>query len=227
MFAKEKERIKARHMRQKGASLHEIASKLRVAKSSVSTWVRDIHLTQSQTKFLAHSMHTREVVKKRVATRLAHENARRTFTIQEHKKFVPGKRMTPENLLILGTALYWAEGGKSHKNRSFNFTNSDPIMIKVMRVFLKNICKVPGEKLRGHIHIHAHLNKQKAERYWSAISQIPRSQFYKTTQVINRASRDTRDTLPHGTFSIQIGSTNLFLKMLAWIEAVSERVALV
>jgi hypothetical protein len=145
--------------------------------------------------------------------------------MEGHKKLISDRAMTLDNLLILGTTLYWAEGGKSQKNRSFNFTNSDPAMIRIMMVFLKEICRIPDTRFRAHIHLHSHLNKNKAQKYWSAISRIPKAQFYKITQVINKSSKNTRDTLPYGTFSIQIGSTDLFLKMLAWIEVINERVA--
>ncbi|MBI2062351.1 MAG: hypothetical protein HYT64_01535 [Candidatus Yanofskybacteria bacterium] len=224
MKSKEKEQIQARHLRHKGFSLNQIVAVLNISKSSASTWVRDVKMTKAQHVFLHHKAHVQEVIKKRVETRLRNENARRRAIMEIHKKDIPTKPMDTETLKIFGTALYWAEGGKSQKNRSFNFWNSDPRMIRIMMIFLKNVCKIPDEKFRAHINLHAHLNSLAAEKYWSLISGIPLSQFYKTTKIISKASKNTRDTLPYGTFSIQIGSTDLFLKMLAWIEAITERV---
>lgn len=224
MNKKEIEQIKARHLRKKGFSLKEIARKLEVTKSSVSVWVRDVKLTKSQLKFLKHKPHLKEVIRKRVETRLKHENEHRRLIMKNHKKDFVNKNLNVEMLKILGTTLYWAEGGKSQKNRIFSFTNSDPQMIKVMLIFLRKVCKIPEERFRAHIHLHSHLSSRVSEKYWSLISNIPTSQFYKTTQIINRSSKNTRDTLPYGTFSIQISSTDLFLKMLAWIEVVNERI---
>jgi len=223
MVSKHKLQTDARHLRHKGLSLNEISSHLGISKSSASTWVRDVKLTKKQQAFLGHKAHFREIIQKRVATRMKNEDAKRRDTMNGHKNIFPLKKLSPEHLLIIGTILYWAEGGKSHKNRSFNFTNSDPRMIQVMMSFLKTVCHVPEKKFHAHIHLHSHLDVNSAEKYWSSISNISRSQFYKTTQVINKASKDTRDTLPYGTFSIQIGSTDLFLKMLAWIEVITEK----
>jgi hypothetical protein len=223
MISKDKERIKARHLRHKGFSLNQIVSTLKVSKSSASVWVRDVKMTSAQTKFLRHKAHLKEVITKRVTTRLKNENARRRIIMDNHKVAI-SKPINLETLKILGTCLYWAEGGKSQKNRSFSFWNSDPKMVQVMLAFLRNVCKIPEENFRAHINLHIHLDARAAERYWSAVSRIPVSQFYKTTKVVSRASKNTRDTLPYGTFSIQIPSTDLFLKMLAWIEAVTEKV---
>ena len=224
MKRKEKEQVQARHLRHKGFSLNQIVAALNISKSSASIWVRDVKITKKQSIFLRHKVHLQEVIKKRVETRLKNENARRRAIMDIHKKDVFAKPIDTETLRVLGTALYWAEGGKSQKNRSFSFWNSDPQMVKVMMVFLKNVCKIPDEKFRAHINLHTHLSASVAEKYWSSASGIPMSQFYKTTKIVSKASKNTRDTLPYGTFSIQIGSTDLFLKMLAWIEAINEKV---
>ncbi|HEY4474662.1 MAG TPA: hypothetical protein VJC06_01950 [Candidatus Paceibacterota bacterium] len=224
MKPKEEEQVQARHLRHKGFSLNQIAAALNVSRSSASTWVRDVKMTKAQYAFLRHKAHLQEVIKKRVETRLKNENARRRAIMDAHKKDISTKPITTEVLKILGTALYWAEGGKSDKNRIFAFYNSDPEMIKVMMVFLRKICKVPEEKFRGHINLHPHLDPGQAEKYWSNISKISLSQLYKTHRVQSKSSKNLRDNLPFGTFAIQICSTDLYLKMLAWIEATREKI---
>lgn len=221
---KDIERIKARHLRHKGFSLNQIVSTLNVSKSSASIWVRDVKITKKQRKFLHHRAHLKEVIMRRVKTRLTHENAKRRLIMDDHKKHLRKDSINLETLKILGTCLYWAEGGKSQKNRSFSFWNSDPQMVRVMLAFLRRVCKIPEERFRAHINLHVHLDAVTAEKYWSLISRIPLSQFYKTTKIVSKASKNTRDTLPYGTFSIQVTSTDLFLKMLAWIEAITEKV---
>lgn len=52
MLTKVTEKIKARILRQEGLSIKEIAKTLKVAKSSVSIWVRNIKLTSTQAKRL-------------------------------------------------------------------------------------------------------------------------------------------------------------------------------
>lgn len=224
MVKKEIEQIKARHFRKKGLSLKEIATRLKTSKSSVSQWVRDIELTKRQIAFLKHKTFLKEIIKKRVTTRLNNERQKRELIINQHKKSLSHVKLTPKDLAFIGSTLYWAEGGKSDKSRMFKFSNSDPEMIRVMMSFLNKSCQVPKEKLRGHIHLHPHLNPKKAEQYWSKISNIPLKQFYKTSLAHSRASKNTRDSLPFGTFNIEICSVDLYLKMLAWIRVIKEKI---
>jgi len=224
MKSKGREKVSARHLRKKGLSLKEIAQKLRVAKSSVSVWVKDVKLTKSQERFLSHKAHLREVIKKRVETRIKNERERRRKIIDGHKQDLKNIRISPSGLVVIGSVLYWAEGGKSDRNRMFKFSNGDPQMIKVIMSFLRKSCRIPEERLRGHIHLHPHLNTEEAEKYWSSVSKIPTSQFYKTSQSHNKRSSNTRDNLPYGTFNVEICSTDLYLKMLAWIEVVREKI---
>lgn len=224
MEQKEKEKMLARHLRKRGLSLKDIAVKLNVAKSSVSIWVRDVKLTKKQVAFLKHKAHLQEIIKKRVETRLRNENERRRKIFLAHKQKLSKFKLNKDTLIAIGSMLYWAEGGKAPSNKVFGFSNSDPLMIKVMLSFVRNICKVPENKLRGHICLHSHLNPRQAEKFWSEISQIPISQFHKTSQQSNKRSTNTRDTLPYGTFSLGIYSTDLYLQMLAWIESFTEKV---
>ncbi|PJE50366.1 MAG: hypothetical protein COV29_04290 [Candidatus Yanofskybacteria bacterium CG10_big_fil_rev_8_21_14_0_10_36_16] len=223
MHKKDKEKTRARQLRSRGGSIKEIARKLSVSQSSVSTWVRDINLTQNQINFLKHKGHLKEVIKKRIQTRLKNEKNKRRNIINNHKTLFPNYKTTNDNLLIIGTVLYWAEGTKSDKSRMFKFSNSDPHMIKIMINFLKKICRIPKNRLRGHIHLHPHLNNKVAEKYWSKVSKIPLDQFYKTSQSLNKRSKNIKDKLPYGTFNIEICSVDLYLKMLAWIEALKEK----
>lgn len=221
---KEIEQIKARHLRKKGLSLKEIATQLKTSKSSVSQWVRDVKLTKGQVAFLKHKTFLKEVIKKRVATRLDNEFQKRELIINQHKKSLSNIKLIPKALAFIGSTLYWAEGGKSDKSRMFKFSNSDPEMIRVMMNFLNKSCQVPKEKFRGHIQLHPHLDQKSAEQYWSNISNIPLDQFYKTSLAHSRASKNTRDSLPFGTFNIEICSVDLYLKMLAWIRVIKEKV---
>jgi len=224
MIKKEREQVLARHLRRKGESIREIATHLKVSKGSVSLWVRDVKLTGPQRRFLAHKPFLREVITKRVITRVRNEQERRRLIIESHKKDIEKIQISLNGLLIVGTCLYWAEGGKADSNRIFRFSNSDPEMIRVMMAFIRNVCRIPENKIKGHIHLHPHLNKRVALKYWSGVSDIPISQFHKTSSPKNRSSKNTRDTLPYGTFDIGIYSTDLYLKMLGRIEVVRDKI---
>jgi len=212
-----KEKRLAIKLRKKGYSINEICKKADFAKGSVSVWVRDIELTKKQKERLSEKGIKKEVIERRRTTRLTRENARRSIIIERAVKDI--NRISKRELFIIGIILYWAEGGKTQRG-VVRFSNGDPRAIETMMKFFQEICQVPKEKFRGHIHIHPHLNVKKAEKYWSHISKIPLKQFYKTYSKQNKSSQGKRDSLPYGTFDIYICSTELFLKIQGWINGI-------
>jgi hypothetical protein len=211
------EKILSRKLRKKGHSIREICKKTGFAKGSVSVWVRDIALTTEQKQILSEKGTKKEVIEKRRITRITKENVRRQFIVDQAETNI--KSLSKKDLFIIGITLYWAEGRKAGRG-IVSFSNSDPRAIKLMMRFFKEICKVPKEKFRGHIHIHPHLDYKKAEKYWSDISNIPLPQLYKTYRIPNKSSQNKKDTLPYGTFDIYICNTELFLKIKGWINGV-------
>ena len=207
-------------MREKGESMGDIARKLGVAKSSVSNWVGDIELTRKQQKELSKKGHKKEVIEKRRKSRLANEHRKRRAAIDNAKKDI--RNISKRDLWFIGIALYWGEGSKK-KRGSLEFANSDPRLIKIMIRFFNEIYDVPKEKYRGHIHLHKHLDSKQAEEYWSEVSGIPIGQFFKTSQQHNIASKNKKDSLPYGTFSIYVCDVKLYLRMMGWMEGTYEK----
>ncbi len=214
-----KEKNLARKLRKQGYSISKICEKANLAKGSVSLWVRDIELTTVQKEKLSKKNTEREVIERRRITRLSRENARRQIIIDNAKREICS--LSKKELWLTGIALYWGEGTKTLRS-GVQFSNSDPRLIQFIMRFFKEICNVPKKKFRGHINIHPHLNEKKAEKYWSKVSGIPLSQFYKTSKQQSKASKKKKDSLPFGTFNIQICNTELFLKIKGWIEKLYE-----
>lgn len=149
-------------MRVSGFSVNLISKKLNVSKSSVSLWVRDVRVGDSLLIKLKNSVKDPDVVRRRTETRLANELSKRNLIIDKSSAEV-GK-ISDRELWLLGSILYWAEGGKTQRGL-VRFTNSDPEMIKIMMCFFRKICKVPETKFRCYLHIYSHLNKRQSEKY--------------------------------------------------------------
>jgi hypothetical protein len=132
-------------------------------------------------------------------------------------------RLTKRELMLIGTALYWAEGDKKARWRC-KFSNSDPEIIKIIMNFFRNLCKVPENKFRAYIQIHPNISEQKAKVFWSKISGIPFEQFDKTLTSISKSSKFKRlpNTLPYGTFSVRISNVNLVNRIKGWILGLSK-----
>ncbi|MFA5361682.1 MAG: hypothetical protein WC335_00325 [Candidatus Omnitrophota bacterium] len=218
---KVKEQKEAKRLRSLGYSLREIVEKTGCAKSSVSDWVREISLTAEQIERLEFKQ---DQARAKAAN---HPNSPKNIWAALRKKIADAafleisSRCSKETLKILGGALYWAEGYKATVN-VINFSNSDPAMIALMMRFFREVCNVPEQKFRGLVNIHPHLDREKAEKFWSKISEIPLSQFHKTQFGISKASKHKRDTLPLGTFRIVVCDTRLKAKIDGWIAGIGK-----
>lgn len=213
---KKTEKDAAIKLRRQGLSLKEISGRLGVAKSSVSSWVRGVELTQIQKDYLQEKGFYREAVERRRTSRLANEERKREYVILAAKNDI--SKITRKQLHLLGVMLYWAEGGKTQ--RLVRFSNGDPEMIKIMMVFFRKICGVSEQKFRGYIHIHPTLDHLAAEKYWSSIAGIPLAQFFKTYRKPNKSSQGKKTTLPYGTFDIYVLDAQLFLKITGWARGI-------
>ena len=213
------EKERARNLRTKGYSINQIVKEAGLTKASVSVWVRDIVLTKEQKKGLSERGRSVESVEKRRINRLFNENKKRQLVIDLAKKDFTN--ISFDQLKLIGIILYLGEGAKTRRG-IVAVANSDPSVIKIMVRFLKEVCCVPENKLRGHIHTFLHADIDKTEKYWSKVTGIPRSQFYKTYAKPSSASLQKRKTLPFGTFDLSVNNTTLFLTIMGWIEKIKQ-----
>lgn len=215
------EREKARALRKSGKSMNEIITETGFSKASVSFWTRDIVLTKFQQKRISSLGKSFESIEKRRLSRLNNIQTKRRSVIDAAKSdFLD---LSHRDLKIIGAMIYWGEGGKTG-HWSVRFTNSDPIMIKVMMRFFREVCNVPEIKFRAYVHTFENSNILETEKYWSKITKIPLKQFNKTYLKPSKASLQKRKTLPYGTLDIYVHDTKVFLAIKGWIEGISELV---
>ncbi len=211
------EKKKAIVLRKQGESIKDIAKALGVAKSSISVWVRDVQLTKKQLSELSRGGFSKDVIEKRRTTRLSNEQIKRESIMHLAGKDIT--KISKYELRLIGLCLYWGEGGKTNQGIA-RVSNSDPVVIKVMMRFFREISLVEEKKFRGHIHTYSHLNAKVAEKYWSEVSGIPCKQFYKTYIKKSISSLGKRDKLPYGTFDIYVCDTKLFLGIMGQIQKI-------
>lgn len=216
---KREEKDFATQLRKEGMAMNEIAKKVGVSKSSVSLWVRDVALTEKQRNSLSKNGFSVDVIEKRRVARITNTRNRRRLEMDLAKKDI--KAISKQELFLIGVALYWGEGGKTERSM-VRIANADPYVISFMMRFFREVCEVPEAKFRGHVHTFSHLHAVKAEKYWSGISGIPHTQFFKTYSKPSIASKNKKDSLPYGTFQIYVCDTKLFYRIKGWIERLGE-----
>lgn len=165
-------------LRSKGYSLFEIATHLKISKSTSSLWLRNIKLNKQaklrieQIQFKARSK-ANNTIKKIIQDRRDefHKNAGNTITKLKVLE-------NPSLCKLLCSILYWGEGNKTGYRVAF--TNSDPVMIGTFLKLLRYSFPLHESKFRALVHIHEYHDETEIKNYWSKITNIPISQFTKS-----------------------------------------------
>jgi transcriptional regulator with XRE-family HTH domain len=206
LFVKSEQRLEARRLRREhGLPLNAIATRLKVSKSSVSRWVRDITLTEEQSARLEalnpiYNAQLRGRAGRAQSARLAREAA------QLHGREAARRG---ETLHAQGCMLYRAEGTKSRN--SVLFTNSDAEMHAVFLRFLRDCYHVTDDRIALSVNCFAPDAHAATEivRWWLRRLCLPGACARAPT--VNHASRSSRGrrghVLPHGTARLAVHST--------------------
>ena len=226
------DRNSALKFRLKGRSYNEIVRLLGVPKSTLSGWFTDLELPESARVRIAKRVYAGSVkaLVKRNAnqTQLAELKARR---IRESSKKEVGK-LSKTELSLIGTALYWAEGykrpilknGKVKTYHPVCLSNSDPALVRTYMRFLREVCQVSDEKISADVRIYQHQNEAYLLDFWSKVTGLPFGRFKKFYYGISLSSQHKRpfNILPYGTVQIRVNSTELYHKIMGWIEGLSK-----
>lgn len=213
-------RDRVRLLRSRGASLNELAQKLKVPKSTVRFWCRDIVLSEEQ--------HQRLFKRQQLSGILAAEKIRqkRLFITKQLLKegAVEIGKISLRELMLVGAALYWAEGYRKG-NGEFGFTNSDPKMIQFIIRWLSKTCRVSKKDIKLRVCINAvHKNRIKdIHEFWCTTTGISAPQFSRPTLIRNVNKKVYLDTNNYfGTLRVKVRrSTNLRRKIMGWIEGIA------
>lgn len=215
------EKLRAQELRRKGLSYKEIRKEIRVSKSTLSHWCRDIVLTPKQLERL----YKRKEFGQLKGSVIAAKNKQRARFKEVEKLRKAGVKevgkLSKRDKFIAGIALYVADGDK-YDDCSFGFSNSDPRLIKFMGLWFKEFCEIPGEKFRGSLWIHDDLNEEEAKKYWSKLIEMPLSQFRKSYIVKSktRSKKIRKKKHPYGVFSLRFSGTRAKRKLFGWIEGI-------
>ncbi len=197
-------RIQARALRVQGKALGEIARTLKVAKSSVSIWVRDIVLTPDQIVQLK-AQHPRYGAQNKGAQ--VNKEQARMKRARWQQQGRDRARSNPTTLHMSGCLLYWAEGAK-HRN-FIHFINSDADMLIQFMRFLQNELAVPSSDI--FIYIHCHIqpeeNIKRIQQYWLTLFGLPLTALKHT--YVKPGSESRHNKLENGICTLRVHNTAL------------------
>lgn len=175
-LVQEKER--AVFLRRKGLSYRDILKEIPVAKSTLSSWLKDLPLTKQEKVFLKHRQKD-NLDKGRVKSatalrlnRLRREKVLYSEALGEFNSYIS------DPFFQIGVCLYWSEGTK--RDSYFSFCNSDPDMMKMFKSWILKFLPVSESDFSARLYVHKPYIHEDCENFWSKTMDIPISQFGKT-----------------------------------------------
>lgn len=213
---KHEEREAARVLRRAGLPIREITERLRVSKSSVSKWVRDIELTPEQVKYLLEKNPAYNQQLRGSGNTREHGLVRRRGFQSAGRQAV---RDGVDALFVHGCLLYWCEGTKS--TGSLRFANSDPYMMTQFVEFLNRYVVDDPSRLSVAIHAHTDVHTvEEIEDYWLRVTGLDRSHLRKGQydNLPSSSQNKNRGTLPFGVATVCYNSTEALQKLYGSIK---------
>jgi|SRR3989338_2467301 len=207
---------KAVALRKNGFSLSEIFDKINVPKSTVQHWIKHIELTRDQKARL------KEKEIKCGMRGLAKARKVRRDKIEKRKEDIRKKAAKFKNIFVRKSnmgklvcgILYLCEGARYPSSRQMIFGNSDPRTIKIFLDLLRANFAVDEKKFRCRIMHRYDQDGNSLNRYWSAFTKIPPSQFYRSYKDKRTKGKVTKKKDYKGICAIQYNSTWLQYELL-------------
>jgi len=224
MYSKKTEKEKAITLRRQGFSYSEILREVKVAKSTLSLWFKEVELSQSQKQMLT---------RKKIEAALRGAKKRRDQRIELSNK-VKREAMNEivninkETIKLLGAFLYWAEGNKQKEYNvsvGVKFGNSDPMMIRFFYKWLIEVCEISSEQVHFELYIHENADIEKAKKFWAQFIPIDVRNLLpvRWKKIKYGSHRKNAGMNYNGVIRINVRrSTNLNRKIMAWVEKASQ-----
>lgn len=206
-----------RAIRRLGWSYAEIMAVIPVPKSTLSSWCREVTLTEAQKTAILSRTGSRRGIPRDTQRRRREETERiQSAGFNE----VPGLITDP--LWLAGTVMYWAEGAKS--KRWLALANSDPraslLFINWVRA---NLMSDP--EFVFHLHLHAGNSEKEARAFWERKLRLENPYYYRT-YFKPPGTGHRKNHLPRGVLRVGVRrSTDAWYRVMGWIDGLSHHLS--
>ena len=153
--------------------------KLKVPKSTISTWCKGIELDEKAKNRVNDKIKkTLAVSRVKAWSTIAAKRQKYLESIYSQNKAVIKNLQNIEVAKIALAMLYLGEGSKTHRG-SLMFGNSEPKVIALFLKLLRQSYVIDESKFRYTLQCRADQDVKKLEAYWSDLTDIPPAQCYK------------------------------------------------
>jgi hypothetical protein len=212
-------------LRKKGKMYSEILDVLgaSVSKSTLSGWCKNVPLPLGFEKRIKEYNKFHLIKARKIA--LEKKKIKREKYLDEIKKRNLHLFKLLENKDIAKIALamlYIGEGRKAGKN-SIMFGNSNPFIINLFLDLLRFCYKLDEKKFRCTLQCRADQDIIKLEKFWSSITKIPLSQFYKAQIDKRTIGKKSKKPDYKGVCRIDYFNAEIFLELIQISEIIYNR----
>jgi len=202
----------ALRLRKKGRSYRQISEELGVAKSTLSSWFKNVDFSEDIKRHLTEKACGVSIERLERLNRARGEKLQALYERAEEEARSEAGKYAFNPLFVSAVTAYWAEGDKSSRGH-VRLTTGDPTILKLFRKFLIEICHVPEEMIHGALFIHENLDEEICKEYW--VENTGLTTFHKTMRL---PTPKKVTGVSYGTCSLIVSNTYLKRKILVWID---------
>ncbi len=205
-------------LRKQGKSYSDIRKIIKVSKGSLSLWLKDVPLTDSQKNALKdRRKRAVETYRKTMSLKRLRRNSE--YYINQIAKWIP---LSDREVFVAGLFLYLGEGNKVSRS-SIGITNTDPSVVKFALYWIINSLKVPRDKIRIQLHLYNDMDIEKEINFWLDQLKMKRSCIVKP--YIKKSFRTSLDQkgYGHGTCGLFVHNTVIKENVLMAIRAITDK----
>lgn len=218
-------KIVARNLRRKGFTTTEIQRQIgvKVPKATMSYWFRDVDLSPEARRRLSWA------TKVNLPVARLKSGAKRKKQRLDLIESIYQKNLYLEKYLdnrdigrMLLSMLYLGEGGKGRLGGP-TFANSDPRIIQLYLKLFRSCFSIDEKKIHVTVQCRADQNTEILVAFWSEITGVPKTQFYKSRIDPRTVGKETRKTDYKGVCRLDYFSTMLFNEVTQIYEVILGR----
>ena len=172
-------------LRKRGFSIRKVEKLLKIPRSTLSGWFKEVKLTHKQ-KHTLENHKLRSLAKNRKLAAEWHRQQKRIRLAEAKKQanhIMSKINLKDESVIELALAmLYLGEGAKT---QGTSMGNSDPLILKFFIACLTELYEIDLSKIKCELHLRNDQNPNELKNYWSRELKIPikniRAYFDKRT----------------------------------------------
>lgn len=200
-------------MRLEGVYIRIIESKLKVPRSTLSGWFKNLELSEKQ-KNILHTNWMNGLIKARkkaVKWHKRQKNERLQTAESEARNTAEQLNYENSSIELALSMLYLGEGFKNKSETGIG--NSDPMILLFFITVLKKIFNVETEKITCHLHLRADQDPDELKKYWSDKLKIPEKNFGKASIDKRTIGKKTYDSYK-GVCVVRCGNIAIQRKLI-------------